>query len=71
MEQKEISAYHAQDFELLKSLSTDLTIVRSVSLRFVEDNYVDWFLTTRFTKLVVACSMEGRLLRSYPFKILN
>lgn len=46
MEQKEISAYHAQDFELLKSLSTDLTIVRSVSLRFVEDNYVDWFLTT-------------------------
>lgn len=30
MEQKEIQAYHAQDFELLKNLSQDLIVVRSI-----------------------------------------
>ena len=34
MEQKEIEAYKAQDYEILKSLSTDLITLRTVSFFF-------------------------------------
>ena len=45
MELKEIDAHKAQDYELLKSLSKDLIIVRSVSQIFLRDNFLlDWCL---------------------------
>ena len=36
MEQKEIEAYKAQDYEILKSLSTDLITLRTVSFFFFD-----------------------------------
>lgn len=59
MELREMNAYKAQDYEQLKSLSRDLTIVRSVITTCWFNQFLDRCLNTRFKELAAASCLEG------------
>ena len=69
MEQKEIEAYKAQDYEILKSLSTDLITLRTVSFFFFD--LIDWNENLRFKELTLIGCMEKQFRRCLKIEKLN